>query len=70
MNYLSQINTPIIKGIFYLVIGIILGLRGFEIIDFQFTNYLLLALAAYFLIFGLYDSGLYDSLVRQFNSKK
>lgn len=70
MNYLSKINRPIVKGIFYLVIGIILGLRGFEIIDFQFTNYLLLALAAYFLAFGLYDSGLYTSLVRQFSSKK
>lgn len=70
MNQVSKNNGPILKGMFYLILGLILGSSALGLWHFAFMKHLLMAAALYFLVCGLYYSGLYHTLMHQINFKK
>jgi high-affinity Fe2+/Pb2+ permease len=70
MINLPKVSVPLLKGAFYIGIGIILGLSATDLAHFWFMEKLLLIVAVYFIISGLYYSGLYHTLMNQVNSKK
>ncbi len=69
MFNLSQNAAAIAKGIFYVLVGIILGLSALNILTGSVMNYLILAIAVYFIVYGVFLSGVYDRIFRLINSK-
>ena len=70
MEYLSKYNLEIAKGIMYLFLGIILGLRAFNIIHATFVDYIIFIVATYFIGCGLYYAGLYQIIINFVQNKK
>jgi hypothetical protein len=69
MFKLSQNAAPVAKGIFYLLVGLILGLSALHILTGNIMNYLILAVAVYFIVYGFFLSGIYDKAFSLLNSK-
>lgn len=63
MFNLSQNAAAIAKGIFYVLVGVILGLSALNILPGSFMNYLILAIALYFIVYGFFLSGIYDKVM-------
>lgn len=58
-------NKDIIKGSCYVIVGILLGLEAFKVINnIPFMKHLMLIMALYFIGCGLYYSGLHDTLMK------
>jgi|GEM_PF-5593748 hypothetical protein len=70
MIHISKNNGPILKGIFYLVLGIVLGLSALGLGHITFMKYLLFGAAGYFIACGFYFSGLYHTVMSHMNMKK
>ncbi|MBY0110293.1 MAG: hypothetical protein K2X90_04235 [Candidatus Babeliaceae bacterium] len=70
MFNLSQHSAAIAKGIFYILVGVILCLSALNILSGSLMNYLIGAVAAYFVTYGLFLSGIYDKALHLLNAKK
>ncbi len=69
MIKLSKKSVVLMKGIFYITLGIILGLNATDLKRFALMKYLLFGAAIYFLACGVYYSGLYDQIRAKLNLK-
>lgn len=69
MFNLSKNASTIAKGLFYLVVGIILALSALNILTGSLMNYLIAAVALYFIAYGFLVSGLYDKVMNLINTK-
>ncbi len=63
MYHLPKNSVPVIKGLFYVILGLIFGLSGLGLMKFTFMKYLLFISAGYFVACGLYYSGIYHALI-------
>lgn len=69
MFNLSKNASTIAKGIFYVLVGAILALSSLGILTGSLMNYLIAAVALYFIAYGFFLSGLYDNVMNLINSK-
>lgn len=63
MYNLPQNSLALAKGIFYILIGVIITLRTFDYIEGSISTALLTIVAAYFIIYGFFISGFYDKFM-------
>ena len=69
MFNLSPNAAAIAKGIFYVLVGVILGLSSLNILPGNIMNLLILSIAAYFIVYGFFLSGIYDKVLKLLNTK-
>lgn len=63
-------TLSLVKGVLYVIVGLVLGLSAFEIISGSIMHYFIAVVALYFIGYGLLYSGVYHKMLAFINKNK